>query len=77
MKSYRSVRRPFFINETQHDGKRAEFQLKCRIVADFDRAVHDIGQAARCFRTIDGINSDDNQIAVRHLGEQRSEGRAA
>jgi hypothetical protein len=38
-------------------------------MADFKRSAKDVAHAARRFRTIDGINSDDNQIAVRPLGE--------
>ena len=74
MKSYTSEWRSPLVNETQHDGKRAEFQPERRIVTDFDRTVVDVTHAARRFRTIDGINSDDNQIAARHFGEQRSDG---
>ena len=54
---------------------RAKFQPERRIMADFNRSVKDVAHAARRFRTIDGINSDDNQIAVPPLGEQRTKGR--
>ena len=36
--------------------------------------MNDVGQAARRFGTIDGINSDDNQIAVLHLSKQGHDG---
>src|SRR5215831_4771824 len=77
VKSRTSKRRPRLINKTQHNRNRAEFQPERRIMADFNRSIIDVAYAARRFRTIDGINSDDNQIAVRLLGEQRTKGRVS
>ncbi len=62
------------VNETQHDRKRRVPARTSHCGSDFDRTVVDNAYAARRFRTIDGINSDDNQIAARHFAEQRSDG---
>src|SRR5262249_41045699 len=77
IKTDNSKWRPPVINETQHDRKRTEFQPERRVVADFDRAVEDVAQGVRRFRTIDRINPYDNQIAVRHLRKQRTESRVS
>jgi hypothetical protein len=39
--------------------------------------MEDVGQAAWHFPAMDGIYSNDNQIAVPDLGEQWSEGRVS